>query len=242
MRAAGLIGWLGGVAAQSIPNVYPPDWPFLQHCLKPHGPGGLFNFTLSTCASDQDSHFERHSRIAIVGGGPSGVSMAKLLNDRGFTDITLLELTGRIGGKSKTYRVHGEAHDLGTCYTVGKYECIELWVDEVGMTEVSVDKGRLISSTSAALKDMAPPHYGTLGTWLSDYAYLHFGVKPSEYGDRYDADVLIYTQAWVATFGQAEYMFPSEEGVNFGLLNCTFYDWLMARECSSPAPRWLIAA
>ena len=236
MHSILLVAWLATTSAQILQNDYPNGWPFLRHCTAPHGPGGIFNNTLRECQPDSPSHFEKSSRIAIVGGGASGVSIAKLLDDRGFRDVTLLELSGRIGGKSKTYRVHGEAHDVGTSYVVGKYECIEHWLDEVGMTEVSVDKGRVISSQQATLADMRPPKSGGIGTWLADYAYVHYGVKPADYAARYDADVATYTEAWVATFGQAEYMFPSEAGVDFRLLNATFYDWLMARGVTALVP------
>jgi len=63
----------------------------LAHCLQPKGPGGLFNSTLPRCEDGQTSHIDPNSRVAIIGGGPAGTMMAKLLNDRGIKATTLPE-------------------------------------------------------------------------------------------------------------------------------------------------------
>ena len=44
----------------------------------------------------------KDARIAIVGAGPSGVHMASRLKQLGYTKITLLERSDRVGGKSLT--------------------------------------------------------------------------------------------------------------------------------------------
>ncbi len=53
-----------------------------------------FLFTFSGPASTS-------SRIAVVGAGPSGVNMAYLLKQNGYTDVTVYEKTDRVGGKSE---------------------------------------------------------------------------------------------------------------------------------------------
>jgi hypothetical protein len=55
----------------------------LNHCVRPNGSGGLLNTTLPRCTEGQVSVLQPSSRVAVVGGGPAGVSMAKLLHDRG---------------------------------------------------------------------------------------------------------------------------------------------------------------
>jgi hypothetical protein len=55
----------------------------LGHCLNVHGRGGLFNSTIPRCTDGQTSPITPDSRVAVVGGGPAGAFMAKLLNDRG---------------------------------------------------------------------------------------------------------------------------------------------------------------
>mmetsp|Transcript_128203 Transcript_128203/g.409863 ORF Transcript_128203/g.409863 Transcript_128203/m.409863 type:complete len:199 (+) Transcript_128203:44-640(+) len=87
-------------AAEVIENVYPPDWPYLKHCIDPHSPGGLFDFSLSECGAGQKPDFGKNASIAIVGAGPAGVSIARLLSDRGFRNIKLIESTGWVARAS----------------------------------------------------------------------------------------------------------------------------------------------
>lgn len=65
-------------------------------------------------------HFD--SRIAVVGGGPAGIHMAYLLKQEGFTNVVVLEQSGRIGGKSKSVQYRGSRHEMGTVYLNADYE------------------------------------------------------------------------------------------------------------------------
>ena len=44
-----------------------------------------------------------NSKIGIVGAGPSGVHMAYELKQRGYTNVTILERSWRVGGKAETF-------------------------------------------------------------------------------------------------------------------------------------------
>ena len=61
-------------------------------------------------------------RIAIVGAGPSGIHMALALKQRGFKDVTILEKTRFVGGKSWTIKHRGAANEMGTCYLQPDYQ------------------------------------------------------------------------------------------------------------------------
>ena len=228
-----------GASCEIIPNAFPNGWPYLQHCRDPHAPGGLLNKTLGMCAPGGLPDFNPGAKVAVVGGGPAGVSMSKLLSDRGY-NVTLYERTGRIGGKSKSTFIGSEAHDLGTCYLAGKYECIELWIAEAGMHEVKVDSRR-ISSTRARLFDMAPPRLGTEDEWAVDFAHRRYAVRPEDFNRTLRADVATYIAGWTASFGQTEYMFPSEETVNKAALNQSFIGWLEAHGITALIPHMIFA-
>eukprot|EP00093_Oithona_nana_P004323 04323.XXX_83947_85710_1 [CDS] Oithona nana genome sequencing. len=44
-----------------------------------------------------------NSKIGIVGAGPSGVHMAYQLKQKGYTNVTILERSNRVGGKAETF-------------------------------------------------------------------------------------------------------------------------------------------
>jgi predicted NAD/FAD-dependent oxidoreductase len=73
-------------------------------------------------------------RIGIVGAGPGGLSLAKLLTERGFADVTVLERNARVGGKSSTFHHEGIGHEMGTCYVADGYTTSKKWMDELGLT------------------------------------------------------------------------------------------------------------
>ena len=53
------------------------------------------------------------SRIGIIGAGPGGLSLARLLTERKQADVVVLERAGRVGGKSLTIVRDGLGHEMG---------------------------------------------------------------------------------------------------------------------------------
>lgn len=53
-------------------------------------------------------------RVGIVGAGPGGLSLARLLTEKGFADVTVIERADRVGGKSLTVQHQGIGHELGS--------------------------------------------------------------------------------------------------------------------------------
>jgi len=98
-----------------IPNLGPFNKYFWPRQAK--GNPALDHFFAS--AGNEQRGIKKHERIVIVGGGPSGVHMSKLLVDHGYTSVTVLEAEREVGGKSYTEWSHyqpGVPHDMGTCY------------------------------------------------------------------------------------------------------------------------------
>ena len=61
-------------------------------------------------------------KIAIIGAGPSGVFTAHYLQERGYSNVFILEKLGRVGGLCKTVTVNGHSYDLGANYVVPSYK------------------------------------------------------------------------------------------------------------------------
>lgn len=79
-------------------------------------------------------------RIAVVGAGPGGLSLARLLTERGFADVTVFERADRVGGKSLTWKHEGVPHEMGTCYLAAGYTTSRRWMKEAGLGEHRLTK------------------------------------------------------------------------------------------------------
>lgn len=72
-------------------------------------------------------------KIAVVGGGPSGLSLAKLLTERSIRDITIYEAADRPGGRSWTLYDGAAVAEMGTCYTTLSHWIVKRWMREKGI-------------------------------------------------------------------------------------------------------------
>jgi predicted NAD/FAD-dependent oxidoreductase len=54
-----------------------------------------------------------NTSIAILGGGASGLTLARTLTDLGFDRVVIFERDAQVGGKSCTVDIEGRPHDLG---------------------------------------------------------------------------------------------------------------------------------
>jgi phytoene dehydrogenase-like protein len=63
----------------------------------------------------------RDRRICIIGAGPGGLSAAYFLKRRGYKNVTVLESTGRVGGKCLSLNYGGRSFDIGANYVTSDY-------------------------------------------------------------------------------------------------------------------------
>ncbi len=75
-----------------------------------------------------------NARIVIVGAGPAGLSTAWFLSKNGYTNVTVLEKLGRVGGLCNSLTVGGKSYDIGANYTTWAYKETFKIADEVGAT------------------------------------------------------------------------------------------------------------
>lgn len=75
----------------------------------------------------------RGPTVGIIGAGPGGLSLARMLTERGLRDVTVLERADRVGGKSLTITHEGLGHEVGTCYHTYGYTYVRRWMREYGM-------------------------------------------------------------------------------------------------------------
>jgi hypothetical protein len=84
-------------------------------------------------------------RIGIVGAGPGGLSLARLLTEKGFADVTVIERAGRVGGKSLTVYEQGLGHELGTCYVALGYVLVKEWMKQAGIGEFVLESQKILT-------------------------------------------------------------------------------------------------
>ena len=60
-------------------------------------------------------------RNCIIGAGAGGLSAAHFLKKRGYKNVTVLESTGRVGGKCQSLAYGGRSFDIGANYVTSDY-------------------------------------------------------------------------------------------------------------------------
>ncbi|MEM7491916.1 MAG: FAD-dependent oxidoreductase [Pseudomonadota bacterium] len=129
--------------------------------------------------SPSDSRLEHDSRIAIIGGGPAGLSLARLLREQGFTSITVFEALSQVGGKSFTY-LHGDTVvEMGTCYATLSHKVTNRWMKEFGLKMTGLKEQRFAGDkfTSYIRKGPGPNLFVQLYRYWTDKAKLQKALK-----------------------------------------------------------------
>ena len=60
----------------------------------------------------------REQRIAIIGGGVSGVTSAYKLHKKGYRNLTLFEANDHLGGKVSSLEIDGQIIEIGAIYSL----------------------------------------------------------------------------------------------------------------------------
>ncbi len=113
-------------------------------------------------------------RIGIVGAGPGGLSLARLLAERGFADVTLLEKSSRVGGKSLTVQHQGIGHEMGTCYVAIGYTTVRRWMEEAGIGRQMLEHQRIRDAGGDAhdFKQFVLGSSGMIGAGIQTARYV----------------------------------------------------------------------
>ena len=109
-----------------------------------------------------------YDKIGIVGAGPSGIHMATLLKQKGFEDITILEKSNRLAGKSFTLNYRGAPQEMGTVYVSVDYE------ENIIQLIRTYNNDTLVPGQSASYWSDLTPGPINLITWLVERSKLKF--------------------------------------------------------------------
>lgn len=110
--------------------------------------------------------------IAIVGGGPAGISLAWHLSWLGFDDVTILESSDALGGQSLTIDVDGVPVELGTCYLSAGYRMARDLAERMGCHVDLLPPATVVDGSGQPVERDDPPAWliaRYIGRWLPWY-------------------------------------------------------------------------
>jgi len=83
---------------------------------------------------------EKNCRIAVIGGGLSGLVIAEGLQRAGYTEVTLFEKSTRLGGKLYSIWYEGRSYELGAIFGLPSYKNLRSLMDRL---DIKVDGPKL---------------------------------------------------------------------------------------------------
>uniref|UniRef100_A0A8C5MQ11 Spermine oxidase n=1 Tax=Leptobrachium leishanense TaxID=445787 RepID=A0A8C5MQ11_9ANUR len=103
----------------------------------------------------------RQPRIVIIGAGLAGLSTAKTLLEKGFTNVTVLEASDRIGGRVQSVKLEHSTFELGATWIHGSNgNPIYHLAEDNGLLEETTDGERSVGRISLYSKN-GVAHYLT---------------------------------------------------------------------------------
>ena len=69
----------------------------------------------------------------ILGGGPAGLTMARMLSEHGVKDVKILEASNKIGGKCLSNPIGDHIVEFGTCYAIWSHKYILKHMKRLGI-------------------------------------------------------------------------------------------------------------
>ncbi|MEO0956709.1 MAG: FAD-dependent oxidoreductase [Pseudomonadota bacterium] len=74
-----------------------------------------------------------HPKTAIIGAGPGGLTLAKLLQEQGVQNVSVFEKLPTAGGRSWTIYDGSATAEMGTCYTTLSHWHVKRWMRQKGI-------------------------------------------------------------------------------------------------------------
>ncbi|XP_050751619.1 spermine oxidase isoform X1 [Gymnogyps californianus] len=102
---------------------------------------------------------KRQPRIVVIGAGLAGLSAAKALLESGFTDVTILEATDRIGGRVQSVKLGHATFELGATWIHGSHgNPVYHLAEDNGLLEETTDGERSVGRISLYSKNGVAYH------------------------------------------------------------------------------------
>ncbi|MFN3213207.1 MAG: flavin monoamine oxidase family protein [Henriciella sp.] len=73
------------------------------------------------------------SSFIILGAGPAGLTMARMLKDRGVQNVKILEASHKVGGKCLSNPIGDHVVEFGTCYAIWSHKYVLKQMKKLGI-------------------------------------------------------------------------------------------------------------
>lgn len=114
----------------------------------------------------------RTARIAVIGAGASGLSVAHHLQRAGYDRVTVLEREPRVGGKCSSVRVGEHVYELGAVFGCSDYRSTLDIMRSVDVETAKMDGGHCYDADGHPMDLVPTRQYPRLLWQLATYAWL----------------------------------------------------------------------
>jgi len=123
---------------------------------------------------------DKNVRICIVGGGPAGLSAGMYLEQKGYTNYSILEKSDRVGGKCWSPYYNGKRYEMGAIMGVPSYYAVHDVEEFCGITH---DGPKLNRNYKDANGKVIEPFARTLGNIIRNPWLLKMKKQLTKFGE-----------------------------------------------------------
>ena len=138
---------------------------------------GLLLMTERTSIMSEKPQQGQNLRVAIIGGGISGLSAAGQLASLGYDDVVVFEKESDVGGKIKTIEYEKRPYELGALIFNHEFTNVMEMAYRYGQQSFAVSKPHLIEPDGTVLtyQELIKQRYGYLSFLVAAYRMLYGG-------------------------------------------------------------------
>ena len=123
---------------------------------------------------------DKNIRIAIIGGGPAGLSAGMYLEKKGYENYVIFERQDRVGGKCWSPHYNGRRYEMGAIMGVPSYYAVHDVEEFCGITH---DGPKLNRNYKNANGDVIEPFARTLGNIIKNPWMLKMKGQLKKFGE-----------------------------------------------------------
>ena len=118
-------------------------------------------------------------RVAIIGGGISGLTAAQQLAALGYEDVVIFERDADVGGKIKSFEYEERPYELGALIFNHEFTNVTQMADRYGQQFFAVSKPLVIERDGTVLtyKELIRQRYGYVSFLIAAYRMLYGGTS-----------------------------------------------------------------